>query len=191
MFIIPKKDILYYVTIDNYPTQTLISKSRRTKYAINKKGEKYISNKGFAGKPRYRTISGQDLWSMSLNKNIKGKMAQELKHFYYERFRGLEPIDNYPVGVRLRYEGVIERKPDLDNLNMFHLKCIQDALCGNVHFLRVDSDCKRGYKLEPDYVNYPPLVVDDDISHINELHYEFGIREQEKMIITVYKNKFT
>lgn len=119
--------LLYKIEIPNYPIRILLSKARRAKYKLNKKGEKVITNKAFAGKPRYKSISGQDLWTLSLNRGVKGKISSELKHFYYEYFRDLKPITQYPIGISLMYYGKMEQKPDLDNLNMFHLKCILDA----------------------------------------------------------------
>lgn len=155
---IPETDILYSISILDYPERVIISKKRRptyyrrTKtlpkkykgYPVDREGyiinpqtkERVIKNSRVAGKPRYYNISGEDLWSFNVHPMVKAKVATELKIFYYEIFRGIIQPLNTRIGLSLEFHGNPNLKEeDLDNLERWHKKCILDALCGNVEFI--------------------------------------------------------
>lgn len=62
-------------------------------------------------------------------------------------------------------------------------------LAGNVEFDKVKTTGKRGYKLEPNYDKFPPIIIDDSLEYVRKISYEFKEAKEEKLIIYIYKLK--
>ncbi len=181
----------YY--IDNFIRKVILSKARRKlhfkegdkipkKYSNDdhkfKNGilysdvtnEKIIKNPNVAGKPRYQKISGNAMWA-GMNYNLRAKIATEMKKFFYEYFRGSEPLneEDYPIGVKLTItDNLSGRKgEDIDNMAYLYRKNIHDALCGNVMFDKVIENGKARYV--PNRELYPALIEDDNRDFITEI----------------------
>jgi hypothetical protein len=149
-------NVLGHISIPNYIEHVELSKSRRAifykkgdnipkKYSkenfiFNDKGvlinlssnEKVLKNTKSAGKPRYRKISGQDIWS-GINHNLRSKIAKELKNYFKEFIikSGITTIDEskYPLGVAIFFHKPIgQGNWDIDNHSLIYRKCILDSL---------------------------------------------------------------
>lgn len=209
---------LIKIEIKNYIKRIIISKSRRKVYIKEgeklplryaKKPEKYqfingflydievnekiIRNQRTHGKPKYKKISGNDMWA-GVNYHLRSKIASEMKKFFYEYFRGITPLkaSDYPVGISLDIIDNVEGREgeDIDNLSYLYRKTIHDALCGNVEFVKVvDPEGKSSFV--PDYDKYPKIIEDDNRDYIKEittrLSYEDIPDEETSMTITIYK----
>lgn len=183
----PEK-IIYVIEIENFINKIELSKKRRAKYQINKKGEKVISNPRTANKPVYYKINGQDLWS-GIPFHKRSKIAKELKSYFYEYFKKLKPleIENYPIGVTLDFYMDVNGF-DLDNFVIWYRKCIHDALCGKVEYIKI-TDEKNKVKYVPNFEKYKPIIIDDTVDYINSMPTNYiKSLENNKLIITIYKN---
>lgn len=211
------EELLESVVIDEFIDKVLISKKRRNQYyrveEITKLPKKYqtpeygysadgyivhletkkriVKNPIAAGKPRYWTISGQDLWS-GMDPHLRSKVGHAMKVYFYEKIKHFTPITNlneYPIGVRIIIWD-IDNGGDLDNMIYIYRKTIHDALCGNVEFVPITDGGKVKYK--PDYDKFPPILIDDSKKYINDLHSKFvaiNDHNRRKMIIQLYKTK--
>lgn len=207
---IPERDILYEIVIEDYPSRIEMSKKRRAKYyhknAKNlpkkcatwlpdkkgylidpKTGERGIKNSKSINKPRYYNISGQDLWSFNIHPSTRVKVSQQLKKFYYNVCNSV--IDNsilsFPIGVALEFYGDPDKEEDLDNLERWHKKCILDALCGNVEYIKNIDGKKVWYT--PDRENYKQFIKDDSPIHITEVPSKFVADEnRRRLVIKIY-----
>lgn len=177
------KDII--IEVDDYIKEVTISKAVRPKYKVNKDGEKVISNPRSANKPRMRKINGQDLWS-GIDHHLRSKIAKEIKVYFYEIFKKkkLKFINkkHYPLSIGLTFYGPLGDY-DLDNHVSWYRKCIQDALCGNVEFIKVTKGKRNSYI--PDRENYPALMEDDNVKCIQSIPCDFVESDSSKLIITI------
>jgi hypothetical protein len=179
------KDVIAQFKVPDYMDTVTLAKARRTLYKQDKHGEKVISNPRTAGKPRTKKINGQSLW-VGMNHHLRTKIAKELKKYFYEIFRGMEYIKEYPIGIELVFYGPLGEY-DLDNLCILYRKCCQDSLCGNVEFLcKIDNGKKVFY---PDREKYPAIIEDDNVNFINEIPTRFVESEGKKLIINIYKTE--
>lgn len=208
-------NFLQKVEIPNFIDKVEISKKRRAKYytkervpktmnpetnnkysfneegilIITETGEKVVSNKRSAGKPRYWKISGQDIWS-GINYNMRSKISREMKKYFYEKLAHLKPLvddEDYPIGIRIDlYDSNLEG--DVDNFIYLYRKTITDALCGNVEFMKVKNVDGKVSNM-PDYTKYPPIIIDDSKKYVRDIpttfHYVEG--EDRKLVIEIYK----
>lgn len=175
------------INIDNYIREVVISKAVRAKYKLNKDGDKVVSNPRSAGKPRYKKINGQDLWS-GINHNLRSKIAKELKIFFYEHFRNKKikiKKKDYPLSIAIIFYGPLGEF-DLDNHSSWYRKCIQDALCGNVEFDKViDERGKKSYV--PDRKKYPAIIEDDSVLFVRDIPCSYVESEEYKLKIIIKK----
>lgn len=151
---------------------------------VNKKsGESIIKNTKSVGKERFWKISGQDLWS-GIDPHLRSKVAKEMKKYFYEFFRGKEPIKDYPIGIEVTfYDNHIY---DIDNQGYIYVKTILDSLCGNVDFVKkIDRDGNVIYV--PDQETYPPIIEQDDNEHIKQIIINYVSSEEKKLIIKINK----
>lgn len=183
-----------------YSTSNIESIPKKYKnYSIDKDGYlinpadnmKVLKNTKKAGQPRYYKLSGQDLWTFNIHIGTKSKVARELKITYYELFKDVNLKLNekdFPIGISLEFHGKIENKEDIDNLARWHEKCILDALCGNVEYVK--NEIKEGQKraqYKADHNKYHPFIKDDNLSFIRELPKKFVESENEELLIIFYK----
>lgn len=189
---------LAVIEVKNYIREVELSKKRRaTYYAENTKipkryldKEKYdfingylsdlstktkiIKNSRSVHKPRYKRIQGQDIWR-GINFNIRSKIAKEMKKYFYEKFRGIPVINEYPIEVKIDFYDNVDEGEDLDNMIYFYRKCIHDALCGNVEFKKISIE-KNGVVTEefvPDRKKYPQIIIDDSKKYIQSIPTRF------------------
>jgi hypothetical protein len=205
-----KKKIKYIVEIPNFITEVAISQSRRAvyfkrgdeipikflsdKYNFNeedflidtKTNERVVANPRAAGKPRYHRVAGQDIWS-NINYHLRSKIAKELKKYFYESLKSIPPLmdeDFYPIGIRIDIHDTIEGE-DLDNQIYWYRKTMHDALCGNVEF----SKDSNGNNI-PDRKKYPPILIEDDKLHIQDIptkFYAVPTRNDRKLVVEIYQ----
>jgi hypothetical protein len=119
------------VIIPQFQSHYVLSKSRRIKYRILKSGQKIISNKKTAGKPRLWRVNGQGMYNGSLNPIMRATITKYY-HKYLEQFviLNLLPFDteNFPLSVSLDIYEIREDKiPDIGNLWIW-LKWFEDVL---------------------------------------------------------------
>jgi hypothetical protein len=151
------------VEIPNYITHIQLAKARRKKYYTDQsktipkkyKTDKYefskigvltekstglavLSNPKTAGQPRFKKISGQEIYSGNIHPQIRSKMIREMKEFYAGYF---------PKTVKIRevckirfdiYNIFGEGNYDLDNMSWILVKVIQDVLV-NLKILPEDN----------------------------------------------------
>lgn len=192
------------ITIHQYIDSILLSKARRSIYhkypniPLKYQNPRYIFKEGFlidtqtntkviknsrsAGKPRYMKICGQDLWT-GINHNLRSKLAREIKVFFYQYFRNLTPITDlkhYPLGIGLEFYDV-DDGGDIDNMEHLYRKCITDALCGNVEFIKNQEG-----KYTPDRKKYHSIIIDDSKRFVSEMWTKFHIiNDHEKRFLTI------
>ena len=205
---------LVVIEIPNYIREIQLSKSRRPKYypetdSIPKRYQndrygfingylyeletstKLVKNKAYIQKPRFKRIQGQDIWR-GINFNLRSKISKEIKKYFYEQFRGIPYITEYPLEIRIDYYDKMNEGEDLDNLAYWYRKCIHDALCGNVEFNKVNVE-KEGKTVQeniPDREKYPQIIVDDSKKYIQSIPTKFHpIKDDEtpKMVIEISK----
>ena len=203
--------------IEDYIKRIIMSKSRRKKYYTKDKpvpkrygkdpkkyqfikgvlydmelGEKIIKNKRTAGTPKYHKISGNDMWA-GVSYHLRSKISSEMKTYFYEYFRGAEPLlkSDYPVGISITVtDNVFGRNgEDIDNMSYLYRKTILDALRGNVEFVKnIGDDGKVSYV--PDYEKYPPILEDDSREFITEMKTKLICKdipnEETSILIEIY-----
>jgi hypothetical protein len=186
---IEEKDIIYQVSIDDYIEHVVLSNKRRpvyynktdkipkkyqnNKYHFDKLGnlimtetnEKILKNIRSVGKPRYKKISGQNIW-VGLNHNLRNKIAYEIKKFFYKHLKDLKVIPKqlFPLGVDIKFVKPIGNNNwDLDNLALIYRKVLLDCL-------------------------KTIIGADDSIEFIREIptRYSPSSDESRKLIITIY-----
>ncbi len=198
---------MFEVTIDNFIDKVKISNKRRPvffkftdklplKYQkedfiftslgilVNKNtGESVVKNIKSAGKERYWKISGQNLWS-GMDPHLRSKVAKEMKKYFYEFFRGIPYIEEYPIGISITFYD--DHLYDLDNQGYIYKKVLLDALCGNVDFIKSEDDIGKVIYL-PDRITYPPIIKDDNNECIQEQILKYVSSEERKLVIKIYK----
>jgi len=214
------KKTIATIAIDSYIQDIILSKARRATYykkgdkliktlqkrldnneicwgdkdfLIDESGNRIIKNTRTAGKPRTHRISGQDVWS-GIDHNLRSKIGKELKKYLYDKVKHLTPIKNYPIGIGLTFYNKIGDY-DLDNLEYWYRKCLHDALCGNVEFLKRLVPLKTNPKKMkatyiPDRVKYKPLIEDDSVKFIQSKPCNFVEVEESinrKLVIEIFK----
>jgi len=205
---------LIAIEVENYIREVQLTKSRRAQYysdqaAIPKKyqnekfaftkgflrdtetNEKIIKNKASVKKPRHKKIQGQDIWR-GINFNLRSKIGKEIKKYFYEHFRGLPYITDYPLEVKIDFYDKLDEGEDLDNMVYWYRKCIHDALCGNVEFNKINVEKNGGIVQEniPDREKYPQIIVDDSKKYIQSIPTRFyPIKEGENPKIVVEISK--
>jgi hypothetical protein len=155
--------------------------------------EKVIKNSLSVGKPRYWIIAGNDVLS-GIDYNLRSKVFKELKRYFYEFFREIKPIDKrfYPITIGIDFFDILGDY-DLDNLIIVYRKCITDALCGNVEFVKTDTGKKNKndatvYNYVPDYEKYPKKLLDDNVRYVQgvpTMFYPVNREEDRQMVITI------
>jgi len=186
---IDEKDIIYQVSIGDYIEYVTLSNKRRPvyykkkdkipkkyqndKYHFNKLDElintetkeRVLKNIRSVGKPRYKKISGQDIW-VGLNHNLRNNIANKIKKFFYKNLKDLKPIPIklFPIGVDIKFikpQGT--NNWDLDNLALIYRKVLLDCL-------------------------KTIIGADDSIQFIREIptRYVPSPDESRKLIITIY-----
>jgi hypothetical protein len=186
---IEEKDIIYQVSIDDYIEHVVLSNKRRpvyykktdkipkkyqtNKYHFNKANElictetneRVLKNIRSVGKPRYKKISGQNIW-VGLNHNLRNKIANEIKKFFYKHLKGLKviPKSMFPIGVDIKFiKPIGSNNWDLDNLALIYRKVLLDCL-------------------------KTIIGADDSVEFIREIPTKFSPSpdENRKLIITIY-----
>lgn len=186
---IEEKDIIYQVSIDDYIEHVVLSNKRRpvyykktdkipkkyqtNKYHFNKASElictetneRVLKNIRSVGKPRYKKISGQNIW-VGLNHNLRNKIANEIKKFFYKHLKGLKviPKSMFPIGVDIKFiKPIGSNNWDLDNLALIYRKVLLDCL-------------------------KTIIGADDSVEFIREIPTRFSPSpdENRKLIITIY-----
>lgn len=186
---IEEKDIIYQVSIEDYIEYVTLSNKRRpvyykktdkipkkyqnNKHSFNKAGElinietneKILKNIRSVGKPRYKKISGQNIW-VGLNHNLRNKIAYEIKKFFYKHLKDLKVIPKqlFPIGVDIKFiKPIGSNNWDLDNLALIYRKVLLDCL-------------------------KTIIGADDSIEFIREIptRYSPSPDESQKLIITIY-----
>jgi hypothetical protein len=160
---------------------------------IDSEGNKIVKNTRTAGKPRTHRISGQDVWS-GIDHNLRSKIGKELKKYLYDHVKHLKPIKHYPIGVSLNFFNK-EGDYDLDNLEYWYRKCLHDALCGNVEFLKKLVPQKTNPKKTkpvyiPDRRKYKPIIDDDSVKYIQSKPCYFtpvSETSDRKLVIEIFK----
>jgi hypothetical protein len=190
---------VYYTKVEGMPQRFLKNPERYQlidgKLFDHKLGENVVKNKKTAGTPRYHKISGNEIWT-GVNHHLRTKIASEMKKYFYEHFRGTEPLkaSDYPIGISIRFiDNLFGRDgEDIDNMVYFYRKTIHDALCGNVEFSKVPSTDKPGkFKFVPMHDKHPPIIEDDDRSYILETRTKLICMdipdEETSILIEIYK----
>jgi len=186
-----KRKLIETIEIPQYIQEVCISKRRRPKY--DEEGN--ITNKRTAGKPRMLQINGQSLW-VSMNPYIRSKIADELKKYFYEQIRHIDPIENYPISIDMEFH-LPYKNYDIDNLSVWYRKCFHDALAGSVGYVaqEIEETNSKGeivtkkYYL-PNHDDYPPKIPDDNVSYIQEANTKFipvDTMNDRKLIIKIYR----
>ena len=147
-------------------------------------GTRVIKNVRTAGKEKWVKISGQDLWS-GINHNLRSKIAKELKKFFYFNLRDVQPISpsSYPLGIGIEIYDVYD-DGDIDNMEHIYRKCLHDAMCGNVSFIKNEAG-----KWVPERDKYPPIIEDDNKRCVQEIWTRFfpiENHEERMMKIIIY-----
>ena len=162
-------------------------------YLINKStGEKVVKNANVYNKPRYKKIQGQDIWR-GVNFHLRSKISKEMKKYFYEHFRGIPKIVKYPIGIRIDFYDNVEEGEDLDNMIYFYRKCIHDALCGNVEFIKVSVDKidKNVEEMIPNREKYPQIIVDDGKKYVQAILTQFYpidvTKETPRLVLEIYE----
>lgn len=63
--------------------------------------EKIIANQSQVGKPKFITISGQDIFSGNLREHLKGTIFQAIKQSFAPYVKDIPVISNYPVRIKM------------------------------------------------------------------------------------------
>lgn len=129
------------------------------------------------GKPRYQRINGQRLYS-GIHFTTRSKMVREFKKYLYEYIRNLPYLSEYPLEIRYHIY-TADTNFDLGNLMGFWQKCFEDALCGNVEFIKAKSDKNKTVYL-PDREAYPAKIEDDSVKHISKYSVEYHWIENDE-----------
>jgi hypothetical protein len=198
------------VRIKEFNEYVEISKSQRKQYKKNEKGKyiyqdgmKILKNPNSVGKPKLKKISGQDMYS-GMNQHTRSKMISYIKKYLYEHFRGATPIKNYPVQIELivkQTETVYKRKPrgegfynsnmlwDLDNFTLIWRKAMSDALCGNVEYVKKESEIPgKKPRYYPNREKYPPVLEEDNVIYIQrwvETYKKVDTPEERELIFII------
>ena len=159
-----KKELIV-IEIPNYMLEVCISKKRRPKY--DEDGN--LTNKRTVGKPRMMKINGQSLW-VTMNHNLRSKIAKELKYYLYQQIKDIPHIEEYPIGVDMEFY-LPYGDYDIDNICLWWRKCFQDALAGNIDYIKYEEDGKTKYL--PNHTDYPPKIPDDNVRYIQEANNKF------------------
>lgn len=146
-------------------------------------GQRVIKNNKSVGKERFWKISGQDLWS-GINPHLRSKIAKEMKKYFYEFFRDIPPIENYPIGISIEFYD--DHMYDLDNQGYIYVKTIMDCLCGNVDFVRSINDSGE-IEYTPDKESYPPKIIDDSNKYVKEFILRYFDSKDRKLIVNIYE----
>lgn len=175
------------IRIPKFEEYVLLSNSRRTKYKkdaggnflLDEKGEKMVANPRVAGTPRYKKISGQDMYS-GMNKHTRAKMISFIKEYLYSHFKGATKITKYPIQIHIIVKHTktvykLNRKSnkwedtrmswDLDNFTLIWRKAFTDALSGNVEYIK-KPDEKGKLKFVANKEKYPPIIDEDNVNHV-------------------------
>lgn len=199
------------IRIKQFEEYIMLSKAQRTLFKKDDKGRtlkdeygnKIIANPRTAGQPKWKKISGQDMYS-GMNKYTRSKMIGEIKRYLYENFRGATYIEEYPIQIELFVKHTptvykINRKTntwhntnmnwDLDNFSLIWRKAAADALCGNVEYVKkLNDEGKRKY--EPDRRKWPAIIKDDNTIYLQrwiETYKEVKTPEERELIFIISK----
>lgn len=63
--------------------------------------EKIIANKNQVGKPNFKLISGQDIFSGNLREHLKGTIFQAIKQSFAPHVKDIPVIKDYPVRIKM------------------------------------------------------------------------------------------
>jgi hypothetical protein len=199
------------VRIPQFEEYVKLSDKRRAKYKegpngeflLDKDGNKILANSRTAGTPRYKKISGQDMYS-GMNKHTRAKMIGFIKEYLYSHIRGANRINTYPIQIELivKHTKTVHKLNrikntwddtgmdwDLDNFTLIWRKAIGDVLCGNVQYTK-QSDGKGNKKYKPNYEKYPPIIDDDNINFVQrwiETFKPVDTPEERELIIIISK----
>lgn len=101
---------------------------KKTNRLIHPDGSPVIKNINNYGKPRFKKINGQHIYSGSMHPMMRSKIVNAIKEDFKQHLSGVNPVDDYPVNLSLELYTTIENGAwDLDNL-WIYTKCIQDLL---------------------------------------------------------------
>lgn len=123
-------------------------------------GEKVIANPRTADQPRYKTVSGQEIYSGNLHHHTRNKIMQELKQFFLRQFEinELTPFDEnmFPLIITGElFSPYYEQKNndwDVDNFQFPYVKAFHDALVAG----RYIPEDHRGLISCPLHFKYTP-----------------------------------
>lgn len=163
-------------------------------YLINiESKERVLKNK--VDKPRILKIRGQEVWS-GMSHYKRSRISKDMKLYFYEKLSEIKPLLDpsiYPIGIRIDVYDHLEEGEDLDNFMLIYRKTIHDALCGNVEYIKtITGKDKKGddiTKLVPNYEKYPPILIDDDKKHIQEIcsrFYPVDESQEPVLFIQIY-----
>jgi hypothetical protein len=198
------------VRIPKFEEYVKLSDKRRAKYKKDKNGrfildngKKVLANPRVAGTPRYKKISGQDMYS-GMNQHTRSNMIGWIKEYLYKQFKGATPLIGYPIQIELVVKHTktvykLNRKTekwedtgqswDLDNFTLIWRKAFSDALCGNVAYIKQD-DGKGKKSFVPNREKYPAIIEDDNINFIQrwvETFKPVNTPEERELVFIISK----
>lgn len=153
-------------------------------YLVDDDGVKIIKNLRQAGKPKVRSIRGQNLFSTQLDAFSINKILELIKKSFRDNY--VKPNFHLKFPVKLEFIYNSPRRPfgkdlaDLDNMRIFYEKAIIDSL--KVFEQKRDKEFKM---IQIDNPN--GILPEDNVDYINEITSKWVQSEERLLVVNIYE----